>query len=235
MREPMNTALRGAGGAFLMLFLASAGCDQRSDAPQPPASAPAAAGSTTQDLLSQPPVTLPLGALPFTIDAPPGWKIETLADKFDFLTGPAPLGVLQVAMDFRPSATQDQINYLFQGAKNEQNKQPERYVDVRLEKVNDLQLFQCVKQDPAAPPAMVDPSAAGNLSPATTTQGNDSASSDAINYEWTIAIFSPDGDRFQQYTLDFEGLTKQQYDADGDFFRAILHTLRTRDMPALPQ
>jgi hypothetical protein len=172
---------------------------------------------TTQQLMSGPRQQLTLGALPLTAMVPQSWKMESLGNT-EMLSGPAPVGEVQVIFSIRPRTTAEQMETIEAACKGMESEEPGQPIRIsRMRSRDGMKLHEELKMDQVA----------------TTQPGKAVAAGSGIG-TWRIRIFIPDGTRFRTYELNFIGMTSEMYAGDREFLRSIVDSIQI-DASVLPQ
>jgi hypothetical protein len=187
--------------------LAMVGCDR--DTPTPPVLQPptpaqqAPARPTTQQLLEGPRKALAIPGLPLTLQTPPGWKVESLADgKVIVITGAAPTEEVQLTVAARPTVTPAQLDRFVKGAQREKAEKPQAIEKLEYRTEGTLKVLERVMASSA-------PLSAPEAKP---------------TVQWTWTIFAKRGENFDAYEFNFIALPKAQYEQDQEFLRSILNS-----------
>ncbi len=185
------------------------GCEDRTPVVSPlptPTTIPAVeeipARPTTQSLLEGPRTRTTLSPMPISLDLPPGWALETVADT-PVLNGPAPSGDLTVSLITRSVATKT-IEMIERGAKEEAAAKPKTHLRADARTVNGVKIFE--RQ----------------------TVGTGVAPDGSLMFRWHITVYAPtpeDAEATTTYEINFFGLSRKMMETDGPFIQSIIDSL----------
>lgn len=201
--------MKNLAGCWLAMFLGLslvAGCEPEEPTPPPElhqATSPdRTSRPTTQELVDGPRHELTLGSLPATISVPRSWELRS------------PTGQVPITGLAGPTPTGDAF--------------------IRLAKLNTLtpqtqQLYlDQVRQKAADSPSSLffEIRDEGGFRVIESVQP---ASDGTV--DWKLRLLASNGLNFDQYEVSFLALPRSVYDADADFLRSLLRTIRLVDSP----
>lgn len=185
------------------------GCEPEEPVPPPEIQQPAAPAGptrpTTQELVDGPRHELSLGSLPATISVPKSWELRSP-------TGQVPITVLA-----GPTPTGEAVLRLLK--LNKLSPQTHQlYLDkVRQEAADSATMLFFEIRDEG-----------GFKVIESVRPGSDST------VDWKLRLLASNGLDFDQYEVSFLALPRSVYDADADFLRSLLRTIRLSDSAAAP-
>lgn len=191
--------------APLMLAAALAGCDDTPEInlpPETPAEKAVPSRPTTQELLSGERRSVSLRYVPFSVQAPPSWKVDSLGGSVFLLTGPTPSGEAQIQLSRRPPRTAKQVELLVAGEKKEMAASNGQIRKVEFTERDGFKLLE--RQ--SVSPTTADPSKS--------------------MISWTLALFVGKGDGFEAFELNVLAMTEKQFEADEPLLRGIFDSLK---------
>ncbi len=224
--------------AAVSFVIATSGCE-RSPVPSPaPTDASAASSTDPANPTVQPlgpsgdsnsPTTqspaafapIRLSYFPLTVEAPRNWQIKSFVNgDVVFLQGPAPSGEeVQIQLSHRGRVTAEQL-ILRQNATT--REAAEHSESVKLAEVRT-----------SGPLTIFDQQSLGKeIVSLTDSRGN--ALPDTVNYRWTIHVFAPRESDFDDFELNFVGLTADQFKKDSQFLKRVMSSIKTVDEAPAP-
>jgi hypothetical protein len=194
-----------------ILAAALAGCDDATPPPPPtvapqPVVPPEPAAPTTQELLTGPRHDIPLVEMPIVLTAPVSWSMRSLTDATSLIVlgGPAPSGDVAIRLGKLNSITNEMVEPYIRGIRDRSGRLDAGTLAFDVRELDGLRLIETVQ-----------PEYGGFVA-------------------WKVRLLLPQGKTHDQYELSFFGLTREQYDRDAEFLRAILHTARPTEVPVGP-
>ena len=203
--------------ACVALLLAGTftGCDEAPVAPPellttPPPPAETTSRPTTQELLEGPRRSIALGAMPLSVQAPPGWSVKTMdGTSATFLEGPTPTGDASIKLSDRAATKPDKLEILAAGAKKEREQFPD---SIKLAEMRDIRggakVLERQRVGKLMTPALSEPGV-----------------KESPPFSWTITVFVPRGNDYETHELNFVNLTADQYETDKALLRGIVESI----------
>lgn len=214
-------AIRSTALAALCCLILSAGCD---DSYTPP---PGSSGSTTAATEPAATVTtaaadsgprerIALGKIPFTIEAPKGWRVQPGVTQEIVLHGRAPSGEVDVLLGAGTNVKADALPMLVKQSARGSN---DRHIKNEVVQRANLTIVKSI---------------APQLAPGSTA----SPDPELVPMGWTVqVIVSGTGTDLPSYQLTFLGLSQAMFDKDEAFLQQVMDSLRydpAATVPAAP-
>lgn len=213
------------------------GCeDERLPPPPPPPEDTVPDRPTTQALLEGPRKTVHLELIPFAVQVPESWKLEskqTEALPITILEGPMPYDQGAISIHLRETVSASMVKLWIERIPKEDADARARGGSKTLRTIDDIQIIELRRlSTPVAPPTTAPttgpttaPTTAPALEPLPLREGS---------MEWRVTILAPRGIRYEWYELKVIGLTDDLYLKNEAFLSAIFNSLKPAAPPALP-
>jgi hypothetical protein len=156
---------------------------------------------------------LRLSYFPLVVDAPRGWTIKSFVNgEIVFLEGPTPSGDdVQIQLSHRGRVSADQLLIRQNATTREATAQSE---SLKLSEARMSGPLTILEQQSLGKEKVSLTDAHGNALP------------DTVNYKWTVHVFVPRETDFENFELNFVGLTADQFRKEGDFLRRIITSIK---------
>jgi hypothetical protein len=181
---------------------------------------------TTQELLQGSRKRLALTPLPFSVNVPTSWKIDSLGSgSITVLTGPTPSGEAQIQLSSRSTIKKEDLEVVQRAAKKE-TTQPttdvsNKTVKAEFRKLGEVEIFERQALGMSGPLTITNPDGTERTENAT-------------NFKWTLMLFVPQGNEYARHEMNFVALTAEQLKQDKELLEGILKSLQYEPGNAAP-
>ncbi|HEX8340748.1 MAG TPA: hypothetical protein VF624_07560 [Tepidisphaeraceae bacterium] len=194
--------------AAVLLLALPLGCEDKPAVSDPVNAPPAeAAAPATRSVAEAPRKALSLAVLPFTVQAPESWKVATHdapGRPIVMLEGPLDGDEVRVTLAVREDVSAQLLKQLIETAKREKTSDP--LVEINATDTGDVRSIHRRRV-------------------ATTGATSQPVESATETVDWRISLFVSRGVRYQQYEMNFLGLTPAAYARNRQLLEAVIASL----------